>query len=310
MAGKQRRDTHVTMHFGPEWHHTGTGNAWYATNELGADGLKRIFGQQTEDLAQSLKNIKLGSVEHPSAESGDVTGISMLIRDANGEMHDLNKTHRNIHVTSDGEVNAHHFVAMANGHALANQDLEVDLSDSAGNQEMVNKLRELGALPGKDAIMSGVERIDGETKNGKPITNYSVPRDGPIGNTIAKIASKGAGKGALKRDYSDQFQANSEGHVVIGEQDYHTVTNDLIKAHEEHIKDKPMSGMSHLVTTMVTHSKEPPTGQHGNAHFVFTTDGAEVDPLLQNPPDTSAPEQAMAGMLEMEKVTNVTPIGK
>ena len=241
MAGKQRRDTHVTMHFGPEWHHTGTGNAWYATNELGADGLKRIFGQQTEDLAQSLKNIKLGSVEHPSAESGDVTGISMLIRDANGEMHDLNKTHRNIHVTSDGEVNAHHFVAMANGHALANQDLEVDLSNSAGNQEMVNKLRELGALPGKDAIMSGVERIDGETKNGKPITNYSVPRDGPIGNTIAKIASKGAGKGALKRDYSDQFQANSEGHVVIGEQDYHTVTNDLIKAHEEHIKDKPMS---------------------------------------------------------------------
>lgn len=310
MAGKQRRDTHVTMHFGPEWHHTGTGNAWYATNELEAESLKRIFGQETEDLAHSLRSITLGSVEHPSAESGDTTGISMLIKDANGDMHDLNANHRNIHVQSDGEVNAHHFVTMANGHALANQELEVDLTNSAGDRAMVNKLRELGALPGKDAIMANVERIDGETKNGKPVTNYSVPRDGPIGNTIAKIVGKGAGKGALKLDYSDQYGPSSEGNVVIGENDFHTVKKDLIKAHEEHIKDKPMSGMTHLVTTMVTHSKQPPTGQLGSAGFRFQTEGAEVNPLLQHPPDSAAPEQAITGMLDMEKVTKVSQVNE
>jgi dipeptidyl aminopeptidase/acylaminoacyl peptidase len=307
MASKERRDTHVTLNFGPQWTDTGSGNAWYATNKLSQDSLTRMFGADPESLAQHLDSIKLHTVEHATNEPGTVTGLSMLVEDSNGEHHDIAPDHRVYFNDADGSTNAHHVAVMANGHARADQEFHVNLSEKAGDQAMVQKLRDLGALKGREAILAGVERIDGENKKGNAITNYSVPKEGPIYNVVSKIHAKGS-KGTLSQDYSEQL--SKEQPLVLSEKDFTTVSEDLIKAHAEHVDGKPMSAMNGLVTTMVVHSKEKPDGP-ASAHLTMTTVGNTPNPLLRSPPDSAVAEVVakQTGMHGMETVKSITPLG-
>lgn len=308
MASKERRDTHLTLNFGPQWTDTGSGNAWYATNKLSQESLTRMFGADPESLARHLDKIALHTVEHATNEPGTVTGLSMLVEDANGDHHDIAPDHRVYFNDAEGNTNAHHVAVMANGHARADQEFSVDLAQMAGDPAMVEKLRDLGALKGKEVILAGVERIEGENKKGSPITNYSVPHRGPIYNVVSKIHSKGS-KGALSQDYSEQLA--TEQPLVLSEKDYTTISNDLVNAHAEHVNGKPMSAMNGLVTTMVVHSREQPEGP-ASAQLTLGTMGNTPDPLLRSPPegaDAAAVVAKQTGMLGMEKVKSITLIG-